>query len=64
MIEMKKTILISEQSNGKYQIYLNTNLCTIFDVPEQIIKTFVDQVWTNTDKNGRYIKHYKNKEDL
>lgn len=60
---MKKIILISEQPDGKYQVYLNTNLNTIFDIPEEVIRTFVEQVWTNTEKNGLYIKHYNKQED-
>lgn len=61
-----KAILISEQSNGNYQIYLNTNLNTIFDVPAEIIRDFVDQIWAHVEKYGeygKYIKYYNNQED-
>lgn len=56
---INKIILISEQLDGKYQVYLNTNLNTILNVPEEIVKEFVIQVWDNAEKkDGRYVKHY------
>jgi hypothetical protein len=59
-----RLMLISQQPNGKYQIYLNTNWNTIFDVPEEVIISFVQQIWDKAEpKNGSYVKHYTNKED-